>query len=76
MLHSLGWMSLELKRTMTRLALLYKMSCDKIDFDVNSYGQPHYEVRTRGSHRYRYRHEDKATKNIDLYSFFQRTIRL
>jgi len=41
MLHNLGWTSLELKRTMTRLALLYKMSRDQIDFDVNSYGQPH-----------------------------------
>ena len=46
MLHNLGWTSLESKRTMTRLALLYKMSRDQIDFDVNSYGQPHYEVRT------------------------------
>ena len=54
---------------MTRLNLLYKMSRDQIDIDVNSYLQPHSEVRTRGSHRYRYR-QDKATKNIYFLFFF------
>ena len=54
---------------MTRLNLLYKMSREQIDIDVNSYLQPHSEARTRGSHRCRYR-QDKATKNISFYSFF------
>ena len=53
------------------------MSRGQIDIDVNSYLQLHSEVRTRGSHRYRYR-QDKATKRTLLYfySFFSRTIRL
>ena len=75
MLQDLGWSSLELRRTTTRLNLLYKMNRDQIDLDVNSYLQAHSEVRTRRSHRYRYR-QDKATKNIYFYSFFPRTIRL
>ena len=47
----------------------------QIDIDINSYIQPHSEVRTRWSHRYRDR-QDKAIKNIYFYSFFSRTIRL
>ena len=75
MLQDLGWTSLEL-RTITRIInLLYKMSRGHIDIDVNSYLQPHSEVRTRGSHRYRCR-QGKATKNIYFYSFFSRTIRV
>ena len=74
MLQDLSWTSLELRRTMTRLNLLYKMSRKQFDIDVNSYLQPHSEVRTRGSHRYRYR-QDKETKNIYFYSFFPRTTR-
>ena len=63
MLQDLGWTSLELRRTMTRLNLLYKVSRGHIDIDVNSYLQPNGKVRTRGSHRYRYR-QDNVTKNI------------
>ena len=51
------------------------MSRGQIDIDVNTYLYPRTELRTRGSHRYRYR-QDKAKKNIDLYSFFPTTMRL
>ena len=44
------------------------MSRGQIDIDVNSYLQLHSEVRTRGSHRYRYR-QDKATKRTLLYFY-------
>ena len=37
MLQVLGWTSLELRRTMTCLNLLYKMSGGQIDIDVNSW---------------------------------------
>ena len=47
----------------------------QIDIDVNSYLQPHSEFRTRWSRRYRHR-QDKAIKNIYVYSFFSGTIRL
>ena len=46
----------------------YLMSPGQIDIDVNSYLQLHSEVRTRGSHRYRYR-QDKATKRTLLYFY-------
>ena len=49
--------------------------CGQIDIDVNTYLRPHTELRTRGSHSYRYR-QDKATKDTYFYSFFPRTIRL
>ena len=60
---------------MFRLTILYKMSRGLIDIDVNNYLLPHTELRTRGSHNYKYR-LDKATKDVYFYSFFPRTIRL
>ena len=75
MLHDLGWTSLELRRTMTRLTLLYKIRRGQIDIDVNIYLNPHTERSTRGSHLYRYRQE-KAKENVYFYSFFPRTLRL
>ena len=67
MLQNLGWTSLELRWTKPRLDLLNNMSSDQIDIDVNCYLQPHSEVRTQVSHRYR---QGKLTKNIYFYSFF------
>ena len=75
MLQYLGWMSLELRRPLTLLNLSYIMSRGQIDIDVNSYLQPYSGLRTRRSHRYRYRQE-KAIKNIYFYFSFSRTIRL
>ena len=75
MFEDLSWENLELRKSMTRLNILYKMSREQIDTDVNSYLQPHSEVRNRGGHRYNYG-QDMATKNIHFYSFFSRTIRL
>ena len=74
MLQNLGWTTLESRRTMTRLSLLYKMSRGEIDIDIYLFLRPHTERRTRASHSYRYR-QDKATKNIYFYSFFPRTLR-
>ena len=75
MLNGLGWTTLELRRTMSRLTILYKMSRGLIDIDVNNYLRPHTELRTRGSHNYKYR-LDKATKDVYFYSFFPRNIKL
>ena len=74
MIQDLGWKTLESRRTMTRLTLLYKMSRGEIDIDTDSFLRPHAESRTRASHSYRYR-QDKATKNLYFYSFFPRTLR-
>ena len=46
MLYDLGWPSLELRRSTTRLTLLYKKSREQIDIDVNTYLRPHTERRT------------------------------
>ena len=70
MIQDLGWKTLESRRTMTRLTLLYKMSRGEIDIDTNSFLRPHAESRTRASHSYRYR-QDKATKNLYFYFFFR-----
>ena len=45
MFEDLSWENLELRKSMTRLNILYKMSREQIDTDVNSYLQPHSEVR-------------------------------
>ena len=50
------------RRTMTRLALLYKISRGQIDVDTEIYLNPNTKLRTRASHQYRYI-QDKATKN-------------
>ena len=65
MFEDLGWENLELRKSMTRLNLLYKMSRGQIDIDVNSYLQPHSEVRNRGGHRYKYG-QDMATKKPNI----------
>ena len=51
MLHELGWTTLELRRTMTWLALLYKMSRGQIDVDTETYLNPNTELRTCASHQ-------------------------
>lgn len=71
-LHKLGWTTLELRRTMTHLILLYKMSQGQIDIDTDAYLHPHTEFRTHAGHSYT---PDKTTKNTYFYSFFPRTIR-
>ena len=47
MLYDLGWPSLELRRSMTRLTLLYKKSHEQIDVDVNTYLRPHTDTERR-----------------------------
>ena len=74
MLSELGWSTLELRRTMSRLVLLYKMSRGQIDIDTDAYLHPNTELRTRASHNHRYL-QDKVTKNTYFNSFFPRTIR-
>ena len=41
MIQDLGWKTLESRRTMTRLTLLYKMSRGEIDIDTDSFLRPH-----------------------------------
>ena len=62
MIQELGWQTLEQRRKFFRLALLYKISHDLVDKDVDSYLSRHNESRTRRSHNFKYT-QYWATKN-------------
>ena len=64
MIQDLGWKTLESRRTMTRLTLLYKMSRGEIDIDTDSFLRPHAESRTRASHSYRYHSRPQRLRSI------------
>ena len=66
--------TLEQRRTFFRLTLLYKVSHDFLDIDVDFYLSGHNESTTRGSHYFKYM-QYRATKNAYFYSYFARTIR-
>ena len=68
MLHELQWPTLESRREMARLILLYKMTRGQIDIDVTTHLRPHKDFRTRRSHNFEY-FQEKATKNKYFYSF-------
>ena len=68
MLHELEWTTLELRRTMTQLALLYKMRRGQIDVNTETYLNPNNELRTRASHQYRYI-QDSHRENVFLFFF-------
>ena len=69
MLHELGWTTLELRRTMTRLALLYKMSRGQIDVDTETYLNPNTKLRTRASHQYKYIYKTKPQRTCIFILF-------
>ena len=54
--------------------LLYKVSHEFLDIDVDFYLSGHNESTTRGSHYFKYM-QYRATKNAYFYSYFPRTIR-
>ena len=71
MLRDLGWFSLETRRTIARLNLMYKICHGIVDIDKNSYLRPHsgWRVKTRSSNDYKFL-DIKATKDVYFYSFF------
>ena len=77
MLSDLGWSSLETRRTIARLNLMYKICHGIVDIDQNSYLRPHTNcgAKTRFSHDYKFLNVN-ATKDVYLYSFFTRTLRM
>ena len=74
MLGNLGWKSLEQRRMEGRLLMMYKLSHNLVDINIDQYLIPHQETRTRGSHQLKY-HITKATKDVFKYSYFPRTIK-
>ena len=75
MLRDLGWFSLETRRTIATLNLMYKICHGTVDIDKNSYLRPHSNcrVKTRCSHDYKF-FNINATKDVYFYSFFPRTL--
>ena len=77
MLSELGWSSLETRRTIARLNLMYKICHGNVDIDKNSYlcSSKICGTRTRSSHDYKF-FNINATKDVYFYSFFPRTLRV
>lgn len=74
MIKELGWDSLESRRKKARLNLMYKLTHKLINIDTSKYLEIHSEMRTRGSHLFKYR-IPKFYKDIFKFSFFPRTIK-
>ena len=74
-LRDLGWSSLESRRTIARLNLVYKICHGIVDIDQNSYLRSHTNcgAKTRSSHNYVFLNVN-ATKDVHFYSFFPRTL--
>ena len=71
MLTSLGWQTLEQRRKISRLVMMYKIQHQLVDIDRDLYIKPS-DTRTRGQHRlYQERTNNETFRN----SFFQRTVR-
>ena len=69
----LGWDSLESRRKKARLNLMYKLIHKLINIDTANHLESHSEMRTRGSHSFKYR-IPKFYKDVFKFSFFLRTI--
>ena len=71
MVEDLGWESLQDRRYIARLSLLYKMQHGLVDVDTSSYLQQG-DSRTRGSRGF---FQERINSEVDYNSFFPRTIR-
>ena len=73
----LGWFSLETRRTIARLNMMFKVGLGTVDIDKNSYLRPHSNcrVKTRSSHDYKFLNIN-ATKDVYFYSVFTLTLRM
>ena len=74
MLDKLGWKSLEQRRMDGRLLMMYKLSHNLVDLNIDQYLLPHPESRTCGSHPLKYQ-ISKAMKDVFKYSYFPRIIK-
>ena len=69
MIKDLGWATLEMRRRLSRLTLMYKLTHGLIDIDTRKYLIQHSESRTRGSHQLKFR-MPYANKDVFKISFF------
>jgi hypothetical protein len=71
MLTSLEWKTLEQRRRISRLVMMYKIQHQLLDIDRNLYLIPG-DSRTRGQHRF---FQERSNYDTLRNSFFQRTVR-
>jgi len=71
MLDDLGWDSLQSRRKDNRLAMLYRIQNDLVDFNRTQY-LTGGDSRTRGAHKF---YQQRITHDVYNKSFFPRTIR-
>ena len=69
MIKDLDWDTLELRRTMSRLNMMYKLSHKLVNFDTSEHLVFNSEKRTRGSHHFKYV-LPKINKDVFKYSVF------
>jgi hypothetical protein len=74
MLKDLGWDTLELRRKKARLTMMYKMSHNLLDMNLENHLVPHTETRTRGSHPFKFR-VPRINKDVYKFSYFPQTIK-
>ena len=70
MVRDIGWESLQDRRSIARLSLIYKMHHGLVDVDTSSY-LPQGDRRTRGSRGF---FQDRINSEVYYNSFFPRTI--
>jgi hypothetical protein len=74
MLKDLGWDILEIRRKKARLTMMYKMSNNLLDTNLEDHLIPHTETRTRGSHSFKFR-VPRIKKDVYKFSYFPKTIK-
>jgi hypothetical protein len=67
MLNDLGWDTSEISRKKARLTMMYKMSHNLLDMNLEDHLIPHTETRKRSSHSFKFR-VPRIKK--DVYKFF------
>jgi hypothetical protein len=75
MIKYLDWDTLELRRTKSRLNMMYKLSHKVVNFDTSEHLVLNTEKRTRGSHNFKYV-LPKTNKDVFKYTFFREQLRL
>ena len=76
MIKELGWDSLESRRKKARLNLMYKLTHKLINIDTANHVESHSEMRTRGSHSFKYRIPKFYKDVFTEFSFFQGRLRI
>ena len=74
MLKDIGWDTLEIRRKKARLTMMYKMSHNLLDMNLEDHLIPHTETRKRSSHSFKFR-VPRIKKDVYKFSYFPKTIK-